>query len=834
MRNKLNTPVQTDIVENITTETLPDALDRNYMRYSFAVMEDRALPDAKDGLKPSQRRLLIAMSDLNLSSKSRTVKCAKVCGDTSGNYHPHGEAVIYPTLVRLVQEWNMRYPLVRAQGNFGARDGDKPAAMRYTEAALTVAGDALLEDLSPSVVPYVLNYDESRTEPTVLPAVLPNLIINGCSGIAVGVATRMAPHNLVETVNLIKAYIDNPNLTTDEMIAIMPGPDFPVPCKMLGQQGVRNYYETGRGKIEIEGVYEVKSGDKNTQIIEITELPFGSTAAGFSLEVVALMKDKKIEGISDIMDLSSEDNGIRVIIELSRGTNAQLIIKQLLKSTSLRTSFDVNQTVLIDGEVVENTPMLKLVETFVNHRKVVLTKKFTTEKDKSVARIHILDGLLSVLKDIDKAISIIRETSTEDESIAELIRVGLVQTAIQAKAVLELKLGNLRKLEVGKINKEKSDLELRVNWLTETLANDRKIMREIAKEQDSLAKKIGDERRTIVAPSANDITGEDLIPHRQIIVSLTKDGYIKQLSDDTYRIQARGGRGVSAGVKKETDEAGKVFVTDTHDFVLFFTNLGFMYRKKAYEIPEGSRTSKGTHLANLLALNQEEYVTSTLCVNSLDIEGYLIMVTNDGLIKKSQIRDYNTTFKTRGLQAIKLNEGDRLSFVEETNGNKDVFIVTTNGKAIRYPEETIKVSGRVTSGCKALKLQDGAKIAQLLTIDQNSNPDILVVTEKGFGKKSNANLYRVGVGRNAQGVSTINTKSDRNGEIIGACAVEDDDNFLVITKQGQVIVQPVKDIRAVGKVALGVKIIRLDDKDSVIAIAKIKIDNKDEQETPSL
>ena len=552
-RNEDTTPI-IDKEDHIINKEFIELLDERFTNYAFAVMEDRALPDARDGLKPSQRRTLVAMNDLNLRSSGKTKKCAKICGDVSGNYHPHGEAVVYPTLVRMAQDWSLRYPLISPQGNFGSpAPEDKPAAMRYTEAKFSNFGDQMVSELSNQVVDYVSNYNDELMEPTVLPSLIPNLLINGCSGIAVGWATNMAPHNLREIANLVDAYIKNPDLTVEEIMEIVPGPDFPLPSKILGNTGVKNYFTTGRGSIQLEGYHTIES-EKNGQLyIKVTALPYGGSAEGFCREIKELVESKRIEGITNLKNLTNK-KGMDVRIWIHKSANSNVVLNLILKHTSLRTNFSVNSTVLMAGKkVVENVPIIKLVETFVDHRKDVLTKKFNAELDKNNRRLHILDGLIGITTKIDSVIKLIRAADDRNVAQQELITQGFVKSPEQADAVLKITLGNLTKLDVNSMTDEFEKLTKRNEWLTEQLSSEKKMLKLISKEQLELAAKIGDDRRSEIVPSIEDFNYEDLIKEEQIVVSLTKDGYIKRVPLDTFKTQNRGGKGV-IGVKSREED----------------------------------------------------------------------------------------------------------------------------------------------------------------------------------------------------------------------------------------------------------------------------------------
>jgi len=811
-----NVAEASDLVDTILEKNFVDLIDERFTNYAFAVMEDRALPDARDGMKPSQRRTLVAMDDLKLRASGKTKKCAKICGDVSGNYHPHGEAVVYPTLVRMAQTWSLRYPLITPQGNFGSpAPEDKPAAMRYTEAKLSSFGDLMVNELSDQVVRYQSNYNDELMEPTVLPSLFPNLIVNGCSGIAVGWATNMAPHNLREVAKLIDAYIKNPEITNDEALQIVPGPDFPIRCKVLGLDGIRSYFTNGRGTVQLEGYYDIVQ-ERNQEIIKVSELPYGSSAESFCREIKELVESKKIEGITGLKNLTSK-KGMDVRIWLHKSASSQVVLNQLLKRTSLRTSFSVNSTVLLDGKkVVENVSILQLVKAFVDHRKEVLTNKFTAEHVKNSSRIHILEGLLGITDKIDAVIKLVRNADNKEEASRELIAQGFVTSQEQADAVLRITLGNLTKLDTRALQDEFDKLTKRNEWLAAQLASEKKMLALISKEQLELAEKFGDDRRSEILALEDEISYEDLIQEEDIIVSLTKDGYIKRVPLDTFRTQNRGGKGVIGVKSREEDEASDIFSGTTHDLFLFFTNQGNLLKKKGYEIPLASRTSKGTHLNNLLNLTEGETVSSTITMKSLDIDGYFIMVTNKGLIKRSEIREYNTSLRKRGLKAITLTEGDRLSFVMTTDGDKDVMLVTSLGMAVRYNETLVRCIGKNGQGSRSMLLRPEDSIAAVLAIDAESDPSILVITELGKGKKTSASEYRSTAGRCVKGQRTINqTKREQTGKIVSALAVTDVDDILVLTSKGKMMRCNLDSLRNKSKATQANNIVALDDNDTV-------------------
>ena len=816
--------------DHVIEKEFIELLDDRFTNYAFAVMEDRALPDVRDGLKPSQRRTLVAMNDLNLRSSGKTKKCAKICGDVSGNYHPHGEAVVYPTLVRMAQDWSLRYPLISPQGNFGSpAPEDKPAAMRYTEAKFSVFGDQMVSELSNSVVDYISNYNDELTEPTVLPSLVPNLLINGCSGIAVGWATNMAPHNLREIAQLIDAYIKNPDINVEEIMEIVPGPDFPMPCKILGNSGIKNYFSTGRGSVQIEGYHSIEQEKSGQQYIKVTALPYGGSAEGFCREIKELVESKKIEGITNLKNLTNK-KGMDIRIWIHKLANTSVALNLILKHTCLRTNFSVNSTVLMEGKkVVENVPLIKLVETFVDHRKDVLTRKFNAELDKNNRRLHILDGLIGITSKIDAVIKLIREADDRNVAQQELIAKGFVTSAEQADAVLKITLGNLTKLDTNSMADEFSKLTKRNEWLTDQLSSDRKMLRLISKEQLDIAEKLGDDRRSEIVPSMDDFNYEDLITEEQIVVSLTKDGYIKRVPLDTFKAQGRGGKGVIAVKGREEDEAADIYVGSTHDLFLFFTNRGNLLKKKGYEIPLSSRTNKGIHTANLLALAPEEVVASTITMKSLDIDGYFVMATKNGLIKRSEIREYDTSLRKRGLKALTLNNEDSLVHASLTNGEKDIALITANGYALRYSEEIVRSIGRAGQGVRSMNLQENDSIVSMLVLDKNESSEILVITENGFGKKTDANEYKSLSGRYAKGSKTINSeKKNRNGNIVCAAVVTEGKEFLVLTQKGKMVRMSVEDFRSKGKTTVGSKIVGLDIGDKVQTLVVVDKTPKEE------
>ena len=816
-----------EVTDHIIETDLTEALDSRFVTYAFMSLADRALPDARDGLKPSQRRLLVAMNDLKLTSRSSTIKCAKICGDTSGNYHPHGEAIVYPTLVRLAQPWALRDPLLIGQGNFGNLDGDPPAAMRYTEAKMSQVGDAMLEDLHPDIVPFIPNYDEKRQEPTILPSKFPNLLVNGAQGIAVGWATILPPHNLREVTAVIRAYIKNPDITVSDIIQLMPGPDFPTGGKILGQDGIIEYYRDGRGSVRMEGKWDIHKSPRGVETIIVNELPYQSSPEGLATEIKELVENQKLTGIADLKNLSSKKDGIQVLIEVAKGNSSALVLNNLLKNTSLRKTFSVNQTVLIGGKVVPDAGVLRLVKAFVEHRQEVLTKKYQAELVTQQARIHILEGMIRVSQNIDDVIKIIRAADNPEAAALALIKSGFCTSDAQAKAVLAITLSQLTKLEASRLAEEKAKREARVEWLKKILADPKEILALISREQDELSQKMGTDRRTEIVKTVVDVSNEDLVKDEQLVISLTGEGYVRSLPVDAYKVQGRGGKGV-AGTKSTDDDVFQLFESGSKELVLFFTDMGRMYKLKAYEIPQGSRTSKGVHVSNLLDLKEGEKVTNLISLKTINQPGYLVIATKNGLIKRSEISEYETN--RTAITAIKLADDDQVAFVMVTDGKRDIFIVTSWGNAVRYNEKLLTVQGRATQGSRALKLDKDDSIAQIFSLDPDENPKILVVTSGGFAKQTDATEFRAFANRAVRGYAVIKKATlTKNGPIVGATAIAPDESFLVLTSQGKVIRHNADEVRETGRATSGVRAIRLNDGDTVTRIAKLNKGTEDEE-----
>jgi DNA gyrase subunit A len=813
-----------DLIKPIAYEA---EMDKSFVTYGLKVLRARALPDIRDGLKPSIRRVLLAMRDMKLDPSNKTQKSAKVAGYTSGTYHPHGSASVYQAMVRLAQPWTLRYPLLSGQGNWGSPHGDEAAADRYTEVKLAKAGAYMLENVNIDTVPHIRNYDNTTDEATVIASVLPNLICNGGSGIAVGWATNMAPHNLNEVVAVIREYVKKGDLTVDEILALMPGPDFPTGGRLLGQAGVRTYYETGRGSLTLEGTYELEVDDKGRPCINVTGFPHGGNSKIFELQIKELVETKKLEGLADMKSLIAKDT--RIVLSAQKGTNIQVLLNQILKQTCLRTRFSVNATVVDGDRIRTNVPMLDFVKAFVNHRRTLIENALRAELNVIDARLHIVSGLLTARLHIDRIIEVVRSADSKKAGKALLISEGIVESELQADAVLDIPIGSLTRLDQSTLEKERDGKNKRADWIKDHLS-DAKLLALVVKEQEDMAKQLGDPRRTDLVADSGEISIEDLIPEEEIAIILTKDGYIKRVPTSAYKVQARGGKGVKGVQGREADEASDIFIGSTHDHILFFTNRGVMYRRKGHEIPEGNRGGKGKHLANVLSLNENEHVIGTISVRSLGQDGSVVCVTRNGLVKRTALLEYDSVRTNTGLKAIALAEGDELRFVALTDGKRDLAVITAKGRAARYPESAVRETGRATMGVKAMTLAAGDSIAQLLTIEPGAAPYVIVLTQQGFGKKVKSDSYRCTKGRGTQGVLTLDVAaSARTGDVATACTVEDSDGLLILTAKGKVIRLAISDLVGKKRTSMGPRYVDLEDGDTVVAIAKATADQDEIQ-----
>jgi len=828
------------IPDQIEHQEFSQILDESFTRYAFKVIEDRAIPDARDGLKPSQRRILYAMDQLGLSPGKKHMKCAKIAGITSGDYHPHGEAVVYPTLVKMAQSWGMRSPLVEPQGNFGSIDGDPPAAMRYTEAKLSHFGMALLEDLSPRVVSYKQNYDDSKQEPTVLPAKLPNLLVNGGSGIAVGYATNIPPHNLQELVSVFEAFIKNPSITAKEIIKIMPGPDFPTGGRLLGQEGVLDYYQNGKGSIEIEGVYTIENDPKGNDKIVITEFPEGGSPEKFRSQLKDLIEKGKIGGISDIPNYSSNKIGTKVVVEIGRNGNAKVILNQILSHTCLRITFSVNATVMIGGKLYDKAPITTLIKAFIDHRQEVLNKKFQAELSDTLDRIEVLEGLISVASRIDEAIKIVRSADDADHAMKLLIEKGLVKTERQAKAVLSITLAKLTKLEQGSLIEEKAKKDERVIWLNKTLASQSEILQIVLAEQKELAAKLGDARRTQIDAAAGNISVADLIDVEDVVVCITTDDCIKRVALSEYKKQNRGGVGVISGDTKDDLFMQAMFSASTHDDLLCFTNTGRAFSIKVFELPEASRTARGRPIINFVNLKDGEKVCAYLPIKGLGKQHiFLNFLSKNGIVKRAAIRQY-AKINQGGIIAVKVKPGDSIVSVLTTKGVDDLLLVTHLGSAIRFSELQVRIAGRTSQGVTGIKLEDkdyvvgGVSVPMKFdkdgdTVTDDKDLSMMTLTNKGWGKRTHVDEYLMSPGdgsklrqqsRGGKGRMDINLDG-KTGKSVGVIPLKNGKDIVIITKQGQMVRVSADDVRVMNRGTNGSRLLKLSDGDEVVAASSV-------------
>lgn len=802
--------------EQIVNRNVEDELKESYLRYSMSVIISRALPDVRDGLKPSQRRILYAMRQLNLSPGGKHRKCAKIAGDTSGDYHPHGESVIYPTLVRMAQDWVMRYTLVNGQGNFGSIDGDPPAAMRYTEARLTHASVALMEDLDKETVDFVPNYDETKKEPTVFPSKFPNLICNGSSGIAVGMATNIPPHNLLELSRAVQMLIDDPGITIDQIMEVMPGPDFPTGGTICGYRGIKEAYYTGRGKLTLRGVLrsEEMEGDRSRIIID--ELPYNVNKALLIERIAELINDKTMAGISDIRDESDKD-GLRIVLDLKRGEIPDVTINQLYKFTDLQVTFGCNMLALDNG-FPKTMNIKQMMQAWVDHRIEVVRRRTRYELNKAEARAHILEGYLKALDHLDEIVKMIRHSS--DRHVA---RVELIQTyhfsERQADAILELRLYQLTGLEREKIENEYKDLIQKIENLRAILA-DEKLVRGIIKEElADIERNHKGIRATKIVAAEGELQMEDLIPNETVVITISTDDYIKRMPVDTFREQKRGGSGViGADLKKETDAVKDVYIVDTHDTLLVFTSLGRCYWLKVWQLPEGNRRSKGKPLINLLeGLTKDERIAAILNIKSFEDPGAVIFATKQGTIKKTLLDAYSSPRK-KGVYAIAIDEGDEVIAARLVHPGEQVMLFTRDGMAVRFDEDRCRPMGRVARGVRGVTLKDKEDFVVSCEVVKSTDT-LLLVCENGFGKRSDVEEFRH-TNRGGKGVRAIMINK-RNGYLVAALRVDEKDGILMMSEGGQTLRTSIKDIRVMGRSTQGVTLVNLGVDDKLVAVQRI-------------
>lgn len=820
--------MEDNIFDKVHEVDLKKTMETSYIDYAMSVIASRALPDVRDGLKPVQRRILHSMIELNNGPDKPHRKCARIVGDTMGKYHPHGDSSIYGALVNMAQEWSTRYPLVDGHGNFGSVDGDGAAAMRYTEARLSKISMELTADINKNTVDFVPNFDETEKEPSVLPARFPNLLVNGTSGIAVGMATNIPPHNLKEVINAVVRIIDDQledkeETTIEEILGIIKGPDFPTGGMILGTRGIEEAYRTGRGKIRVRAVTDIETMPNGKSRIIVTELPYMVNKARLIEKIAEMVRDKKIDGITDLSDQSSRE-GMRVVIELRKDVNANVLLNQLYKHTQLQDTFGVIMLALVNNQPkVMN--ILEMLNHYLKHQEEVITRRTKYELNKAEERAHILKGLLIALDHIDEVIHIIRSSRTVQIAKAELIE-RFELTDVQAQAIVDMRLRALTGLEREKLEAEYKELMEQISRLKAILA-DRKLLLGVIKEEIlAIRDKYGDDRRTSIGFDEFDISMEDLIPREDVVITMTKLGYIKRMSNDTFKAQNRGGKGIKGMQKLDEDYVEELFMSNTHHFIMFFTSTGRVYRLKGYEIPESSRTSRGTAIINLLQLMPGEKISAVIPIEKYDDDSYLVMATKKGLVKKTPLRDYANVRKT-GLAAITLREDDELIEVKFTDGKQEIILATKYGQCIRFSEEDVRATGRTSMGVRGINLADRDEVIGMQLTIQGS--DLLIVSEKGMGKRTSISEFTA-QNRGGKGVKCYKIM-EKTGNVVGVKAINEDDEIMIINTEGIIIRMKCEGISLLGRITSGVKLINLPEGDKVASIAKVRKGDEEEEET---
>ncbi len=792
---------------------IEEEMKKSYLEYSMSVIVGRALPDVRDGLKPVHRRVLYAMHEMKNYFNRPYKKSARVVGDVIGKFHPHGDAAVYDTIVRLAQDFSMRYPLVDGQGNFGSVDGDPPAAMRYTEVRMTRLAQNFLDDIDKETVDFTPNYDGSLEEPALLPTSIPNLLVNGSSGIAVGMATNIPPHNLTEVTQAVERVIEDPEVSVKDLMRIVPGPDFPTAGFILATAGIKEAYETGKGIIKIRARAFIEKVGQNRERIIVSEIPFMVNKAKLLERIAELVKEKKVEGISDIRDESDRD-GMRVAVDVKREGNALVIMNRLYKYTQMEVSFGIIFLAIVKGrpQVLNLKEMLVL---FVEHRRENIVRRTIYDLRKAEERAHILEGLKKALDALDEIIEAIRSSADPKEAKSRLMT-DFSLTEVQAQAILEMRLQRLTGLEREKIHAEYQELLKNISQYKAILASPAMVLQIIKDEMKQIRESFGDERRTEILHEAGQIDVEDLIAEEDMVVTISHEGYIKRNPISLYRAQRRGGKGLTGARPKEEDFVEMLFVASSHDYLLFFTNKGRVYWKKVHEVPEAGRMSRGKAIVNLLELQKGERVATTLAVRTFGENKYVVMATKEGLVKKTELPAYANP-RTGGIVAIKINEEDELIGVRVSTGSQDIFLTTRQGKSIRFHEDEIREMGRVAAGNIGIRMESGDQVVGMDVLDEGAT--ILTVTENGFGKRTRTAEYKV-QGRGGKGILTIKT-TQRNGLVVYACQVTDPDELMIITEQGKIIRLKVADISVIGRNTQGVKLIDLAEGEKVVAVAKV-------------
>ena len=819
--------------ERIIPVNIEEQMKSSYIDYSMSVIVSRALPDVRDGLKPVHRRVLYGMHDMGVTSTKSYKKSARVVGDVLGKYHPHGDSSVYDTMVRMAQDWSLRYMLVDGQGNFGSIDGDSPAAMRYTEVRMRKIAEEMLSDIDKDTVEWQLNFDDSLKEPTVLPTRIPGLLVNGASGIAVGMATNMPPHNLTESINAINAYIEDDSIEIDGLMQHISAPDFPTGGTIYGYEGVRDAFHTGRGRIVLRAKARIEEV-RDRECIIVTEIPYQVNKADMIKKTADLVNDKKIEGISDIRD-ESDRNGMRIVYVLKRDAVPNVVLNKLFKYTQLQSSFSVNNIALVNGRP-ELLNLKDMIKHFVAHRHEVVVRRTEYELRQAEKRAHVLEGLLIAIDHLDAVIKLIRASATPDEA-----RTGLMSefklSEIQAKAILDMRLQKLTGLERDKIKAEYEELMKTIDYLKSILADKTLRMQIIKDELLEVKEKYGDERRTEIEYAGGDVSIEDMIPDTEVVVTISHAGYIKRTALSEYRKQNRGGVGSKAASTRDKDFIENVFVATNHQYMLFFTELGRCFWMRVFEIPEGTRQSKGRAIQNLINIPQDDKVLAFINVLNLKDEEYInnhsiVMCTKYGIIKKTSLEAYSRP-RVNGINAITIREGDTLLEAKLTNGEQDIMMAVRSGKAIRFPESKVRSMGRNASGVRAITVDsDNDEVVGMVVVKEGDGFDIMVVSEKGYGKRSALEDYRI-TNRGGKGVKTI-TVTEKTGELVSLKAVTDEDDLMIITKKGTMIRMGVDTLRVMGRATQGVRLISLRKEDEIASIAKVPASEEDEETDESV
>ena len=818
-----------DFEKHLETQTIVEVdiekrMKEAFIDYAMSVIISRALPDVRDGLKPVHRRILYAMYEEHLTADKPFFKSATTVGNVIGRYHPHGDASAYDALVRMAQDFSLRYPLIEGHGNFGSIDGDPPAAYRYTEARMSKISNELLANIEKNTVDFVPNFDEKRVEPTVLPTRIPVLLVNGCSGIAVGMATNIPPHNLREVIDGAIAQIDNPYITVEELMEYIKGPDFPTKATIMGKSGIRSAYNTGRGRVVVRAKAEILEEKNDRYSINITEIPYQVNKKVLVESIAELVKDKRIEGISDIKDLSSDRNGLQIKIDLKRDANPQIVLNHLYKYTRLQDSFSINMLAIVDGRP-KVMGLKDILTHFIAFQEEIVRRRTQFDLDKALARMHILEGLQIAIDNIDEVINIIRN-SYDDAKEKLMERFGFSE--IQAQSVLDMRLAQLQRLNGEKIEAEYNELKEKSEFYKELLGDEQKLLNQIKIELKEIAEKYGDDRRTGIEADVDDVDYEDLIEEEDCVITMTHFGYIKRIPANTYKSQHRGGRGISGLSTREEDFVENLIIASSHDYLVFFTNRGKMYKIKAYRIAESSRTAKGTAIVNILPLEKDEHVTAMIPLREFEEDKYLTMVTKRGFVKKTKLTEYDTNRKG-GLIAVGLRDDDELISVNLTDGNKSIIIGTKNGMCIRFDESDVRPMGRGASGVTGIRMKDEDYVVGASVTDEDAV--LLTITENGYGKKTPVSEFKVQF-RGGKGVTGYKI-TEKTGLIAGMSIVTNDNDIMLITTEGVVIRMDVGEISEFGRVTQGVRVMRLDENVKIKSIEKTQKEEPEEQSEES-